>query len=158
MTSESATLPMKGSNEVMELLRNQSRLFERLEGFADRQRSLVAEDDPRPLLALLADRQKLAKELTQIAVQLSAIRKNWATFREGLATNEKAEADGLVDEATRRLRRVIEGDERDSRLLQVKKRITSDALRATRATSEAITAYRLPISGRNEAVRLDEAS
>ena len=103
----------------------------------------MTEDDTRPLLALLADRQKLSTELTRIAGRLAPVRRDWAAFRDSLSPPQKTEADGLVEEAAQRLRRLIESDERDARLLSIRKRVTGDALRATHATGQAMSAYRM---------------
>jgi len=63
MAGGTATVAADGAEEVLGLLRQQAALYERLENFAQRQRFLVAEDDPSPLIALLADRQRLSAEL-----------------------------------------------------------------------------------------------
>jgi len=56
------------------------------------------------------------------------------------------------------LRRLIESDERDARLLSVRKRVTADALRSTHAAGRAILAYRPPSLEHAGDRRLDEAS
>ncbi|MDO8630645.1 MAG: hypothetical protein Q7R41_09125 [Phycisphaerales bacterium] len=153
-----ATATAEQPEEVLGLLREQATLFARLETFADRQRHLVTEDDTRPLLALLVDRRNLSTELTRIAGRLAPVRRDWAAFRESLSPPQKTEADGLVEDATQRLRRLIESDERDARLLSVRKRVTGDALRATHATGQAMSAYRMRSERTAGAGRLDEAS
>jgi len=147
-----------GAEEVLGLLREQAALFARLETFAERQRCLVAEEDTRPLIALLADRQRLSAELARIAGRLAGARRDWAGFRGRLSPRQMTEADGLVDDAAKRLQRVIESDERDARLLSVRKRVTGDALRSTHASGRAISAYRVPAERGGEIRRLDEAS
>ncbi len=144
--------------DVLGLLREQASLFARLETFADRQRVLVAEEDTRSLLALLADRQKISTQLTRIAGLLAPVRRDWATYRGTLSGTQQMEADELVESAARRLRSLIEGDERDARMLSVRKKMTGDALRATHLYSHAVTAYHARSGRGGSAQRLDEAS
>jgi len=149
---------LKPIEDVLGLLRRQAALFLRLEQFASRQRTLVREDDAGPLLSLLADRQKLSTELTGIARQLAPVRAEWPAFRERLSTDQRAEAEVLLQDSSQRLRRVIEGDETDARLLSVRKRVVADDLRVTHAAGEALSAYRTPAPQRVPAGRLDQSS
>lgn len=107
--------------EILGLLREQSALYARLESFAARQRSLVRADDTALLLSLLADRQRLAVELTRLATRLAPVRRGWSAFRERFSSTQRTEADGLISDVTQRLRRVIESDEKDARVLYVRK-------------------------------------
>ena len=144
--------------DVLGLLREQASLFARLETFADRQRVLVAEEDTRSLLAVLADRQKISAKLTQIAGTLAPVRRDWATYRGKLSEPQQAEADKLVENAARQLRGLIEGDERDARMLLVRKKMTGDAIRATHSSGHAVAAYHMRSGGSGNSRRLDEAS
>lgn len=107
--------------EVLGLLREQSALYARLESFAARQRFLVRAEDTSPLLTLLAGRQRLSADLTRLATRLAPVRRSWSAFRERFSSSQRAEADGLISDVTRRLRRLIESDENDARLLSLRK-------------------------------------
>jgi len=144
--------------EILGLLREQSALYARLESFAARQRSLVREDDTAPLLSLLADRQRLSVELTRLATRLSTVRHDWSTFRERFSASQRTEADGLVSDVTQRLQRVIESDEKDARVLSLRKQNVATNLHATHRVGQAISAYRVPAGAAVGADRLDEAS
>lgn len=146
------------TQDVLGLLRKQAALFGRLEQFAARQRGLVRADDAEPLLALLADRQRLSAELTGIAARLAPVRSAWQRFRESLTENQRAEADELVAESSQRLRRVIEGDEVDARLLSVKKQTLAGEMRAVSGVGQAISVYRAPAQRAVAASRLDEST
>ena len=132
---------------VLRLLREQAASYNRLEALCTRQRSLVSEDDVGPLLALLVDRQKISDRLTQIAARLAPVRCEWAAFRTSFTPVQRAEADQLLGDAGDRLRRIIEHDEQDARILSGRKQAVCDALRTTHSTSQAISAYRVA-SGR----------
>jgi hypothetical protein len=116
---------------------------------------LVVQEDTRPLLALLAERQKLSLELAQVSRQLAPVRENWPSFRESLTAVERNEAAGLLEEIRESLSRVIESDEQDARSLGVRKQMVRQSLQASQAKGAAVGAYRssLAPSGR----RLDEA-
>ena len=68
------------------------------------------------------------------------------------------EADGLVGDVAQRLRRVIEGDEKDARVLSVRKQSVATSLQATHRVGQAISAYRAPAGATAGSDRLDEAS
>lgn len=143
------------SAEVVGMLRRQASLFSRLEGFARRQRMLVVQEDTRPLLALLAERQKLSLELAQVSRQLAPVRENWNTFRESLTGTDREEAAGLLDAIRGCLARVIESDEQDARSLGVRKQMVRQSMQVSQTQGAAAGAYRAGAvsSGR----RLDEA-
>jgi hypothetical protein len=146
---------LDGSEEALVLLREQDVLYAKLERFAARQRTLVTGDDPGPLLSLLADRQRLSTELAGIARRLEPVRRAWATYRERLTQPQRIEADRLLEDAAQRLRRVIESDEQDARLLSIRKESAGATLRATHAAGFAIDAYRAPAGQSNRLDFLD---
>ena len=156
--TDTTDCPAWTPEEVMELLRDQASLYGRLESCASRQRSLITADDSSLLLSLLAARQKLATELTQISTRLAPVRRDWSSYRERLSSIERAEADRLLAETSECLGRVIESDEQDARLLSARKRFVAEGLRATHATGQALSAYRAPVQPGPRTERLDEAS
>lgn len=137
---------------VLDLLREQASLYAKLESLAARQRSLVTEDDVGPLLGLLADRQRLSEQLTRLSTRLAPVRGEWETCRRCLSPAQQAEADRLLSDAGGRLRRIIESDEQDARVLSGRKQAVATALQATHSTNQALRAYRAP-TGRAD--RLD---
>lgn len=151
--------PPRSDAPVMELLRDQAALYARLESHARRQRHLVCGDDAAPLLAVLADRQRLALELAQIGTSLAPIRRDWESYRGGLNEQERGEADRLVAETAACLQRVIESDEHDARLLSARRTLTARDLQTTRAGGSAISAYRPTTeAGTARHGRFDEAT
>lgn len=148
----SAPVADQETEEVLALLRRQVALFAQLEASAGRQRALVTGDEPGRLLALLADRQKLSSKLARIAKKLEPVRLDWEAYRARLSGGQRAEADRLLSDATVSLQRVIESDERDARVLSVRKEAAARTLRAANSTGQAIKAYREP---GERAARLD---
>jgi len=143
-------------NGILELLRLQAKLHAKLESFADRQRALVTGSDVGPLLSLLADRQKLTDQLVRVGDGLAPVRRDWAAVRERFTPDERAEAEQLLAETQERLKRMIEGDESDARLLSARKQSVARALRATHTTSQAVSAYRSPAGSASRLDCVDE--
>src|SRR5262249_16506136 len=64
--------------ELIRLLERQRDVFQHLRSLADRQRALVEQDDPQPLLVLLSERQRLVEDLNRCNSLLAPYRRNWA--------------------------------------------------------------------------------
>ncbi|MGB2986682.1 MAG: flagellar export chaperone FlgN [Phycisphaerae bacterium] len=158
-TSGDRTVEAVNSPEdVLGLLREQASLYVKLETLAVRQQSLVTAEDAGPLLMLLADRQKLLERLAGLATRLEPVRRRWAAYRERLSNPQRAEADRLWEEVRRRLRRIIESDEQDARVLSARKQSVAKALCTTHSTSQAISAYRAPAGRTPRLDYVDEGS
>lgn len=138
----------------MALLRLQADLYVRLERYSQQQRALIVEEDTRPLLVLLAERQKLSLELARVSRRLSPVRENWPSFRERMTLKERTEAAELIDAMRGSLSRVIENDEQDARALSLRKEIVRTELSASNSKSTMAGAYRA--SGAASGLRLDE--
>jgi len=128
-------------SEIVPLLRQQASMFAKLERFALQQRMLVEQEDTRPLLELLAQRQKLSSDLAQVSQRLAPVRQGWTVFRERLCAGDRDEADALLDQMRLSLSRVIESDEQDARSLAVRKQLVRRDLNNSRAMGAAACAY-----------------
>jgi len=135
------------SEDALSLLREQESLFGRLEALASRQRPLVAAEGMEPLLSLLADRKRLLDEMIQVATRLEPILQGWPRFRERLTPAEQVEADRLLALSHDRRRRLRESDERDARILAVRRKGVAEKLQASYSGGEAIAAYQAPVHG-----------
>lgn len=126
---------------VLDLLRKQVRLYEALQSLASKQRDLVTHEDTAPLLALLAARQRLAGKLKELGDQMAPIRLQWSIVSENMNDGDRAEADRLLGEVRAHLRRLIEQDETDARMLSARKQRVGQAMSAVRQGRSAIQAY-----------------
>ncbi len=153
-TADAVDSPQK----VLDLLREQARLYEELESYATKQHSLVTDDCVGPLLAILAARQNVSTALAQIGQRLSPVRTRWSTYRRRFNEAQRIEADRLLDEASRRLKNVMKGDEQDVRVLSGRKQAIAGALRTTHSTSQAVAAYGGPVPDRHRLGRVNEQS
>ncbi|MHC4064444.1 MAG: hypothetical protein ACYSUI_08080 [Planctomycetota bacterium] len=141
---------------LMSLLLRQRDLYRDLHRLADRQRRLIAEDDPGELLSLLGQRQKLTGELMELGRQLAPHRENWAATRESLAPGDCAQAEQMLGEIRGLLQKIIDDDEQDARLLSARKMQTAASMGAARADRRAVTAY--AATAVQQAGRLDRIS
>lgn len=129
-------------DDVLALLREASSLYAELNSCAERQRSLIVGEDMGPLLVLLAERQKLSAKLIQISNDLTPIRRDWENCRKTFSASALREADHLVSAITQNLRRAIDTDEEDARLLRARKQTVARALNTSHSTERAMVAYR----------------
>ena len=150
--------PPATPEEILPLLREQIPLYTKLESYALRQRSLITGDDGNALLSLLANRQRISADLARVASRLEPVRREWARYRGQFTPAQRDEADRLLTEIHKRLKRVIENDEQDARLLAARKQATADTLRATHTIGQAVSAYRVPAGGSERLDRWDEAT
>jgi hypothetical protein len=127
--------------DILNLLHRQAALYRELQTLAERQRDVIRAADTRPLLRLLADRQKLTDELTEVSGRITPYRARWAELRDALTTQQREAADRLLREAAERLGRVMETDEADARLLAVRKSQAATDATAVQAGQRMLAAY-----------------
>lgn len=139
--SAGASAGMDQPAQILALLRAQAAGYEQLETLAGRQRALITGDNPEPLLALLAERQKLTAHLQVLAERLQPVRQAWAQYRQRLSTAQAEEAECLLRWMGERLDRVLAGDEEDARLLAARKAAAAGGLRQTQTVRAALNAY-----------------
>lgn len=129
---------------VLSILREQRTLYTELASLASKQRSLITGDDPSRLLTLLAKRQRVSACLTDVARRFEPFKENWDEVKTGFDAAQRSEAEHLLDDIRKFLRRIIEGDELDAKLLSARKQATAGALRHSHAAQQAVSAYQVP--------------
>ncbi len=144
----------------MDLLKRQLALYQRIEQLADAQRKAIEVDDTRPLLKLLSQRQKLTTTLTNLDAELAPYREHWNEIKEALPPTERRGLDEMVEEAGERLRRILDRDEADGRLLAAKKNHMAHSMSELETARRTLVAYggtagaatdKTPILNRTEA-------
>jgi hypothetical protein len=144
--------------EIVSLFRDEAALYAKLEAYAERQRLLIAEEDTTPLLALLADRQKLSTALAVVGARLAPVRREWESWQVRLSADQRHEVERLARGTEECLRRVIDRDEQDARMLSARKQTAAQGMRTTHDAGAAISAYRTPVPSGERSGRLDEAT
>lgn len=129
------------TGRLIELLEEQRTLFRQLRRLADRQQALIQADDVKPLLGLLADRQRLVDGLLGVNEQLAAYRKNWSAVYSGLDEGLRRRIAGLLEEANASFGTILQCDSRDSAALSAKRQEVGGRLMAVGNGSRARAAY-----------------
>jgi len=145
----------KDVSRLLETLERQRDLYRRLRVLTARQRGLVAQDDPQPLLALLADRQKLVEELLEVSEQLASYRRDWTEVFGGLDEPTRLQVTTMLEEANTTLGAILHSDNRDSAMLSTRRQDLADRMNAAGAASRAGAAY--AAAGANVASGLTDA-
>ena len=126
---------------LVELLERQNELYRRLRGLAERQKALVAQDDARPLLELLAERQHVVDGLIALNGALAAYRRNWTERYNRLEEPTRRQVAALLEEANASLGVVLQSDQRDSATLSAKREDLAGRLAVADTGSRASAAY-----------------
>lgn len=132
---------------VLNWLREQQGLHQRLEALSIRQRGMVVADDPKPLLRLLAERQSLTTEMARLARQIAPVRRQWTAYQRRLSPAQALEAGRLVDASAALLSGVMTRDEEDARRLAARKRVVSKQAGESAASKAMLNGYVAATSG-----------
>lgn len=138
---ELAADPISTGKQLRELLGKQIALYQRLERLSLAQRDCIEREDPRPLLSLLAERQRLTAALTDLGAQLAPHRLHWEAVKGLLPTADRVEVEARLRDVSDRLRRILDGDEADARLLASRRDATAGDLRGLDAAWRTHHAY-----------------
>lgn len=144
------------SEQVLEMLRDQQRLFAKLESVAEHQRTLITRHDAVSLLSVLADRQRISAKLGELSKRFEPVRARWGAHRDRFDHAQRDEARQLLADIKGRIGRVMEADEQDVKLLSVQKQVAATAIRSAHLRSAAMAVYRAPAASVGARSRVDE--
>ena len=111
--------------ELLRVLERQRDVFQRLRELAERQRAWAARDDPKSLLVLLAERQRLVGDLSQCNAAMDPFRRNWATTLMRLTSEQRLRVDELLVESDRVLGSGLSPDDRDAAMFANRQGLTA---------------------------------
>lgn len=121
---------------LVELLGEQCGIYRQLNELAGRQSELVEGGDAEALLALLARRQSLIDQLTQINGRLEPYRDQWPSLWRELDESTRQRVTSLIDEVQRLLDEIVAQDERDRATLAAQRdRMADDMQRLGRGAA-----------------------
>ena len=126
---------------LLEVLERQRMLYRRLRALTERQRGLVAQDDPQPLLALLADRQKLVDELLAVNETLAMYRQEWTEIYGRLDDASRRRVAEMLEGVNTTLGAILHSDSQDSAMLSARRPEVADRMSAGGAAGRAGAAY-----------------
>lgn len=158
MVSHTPASKEYSTEDILSLLREQVDLYAELSDYAEKQRSLIPQEDTGPLLTVLTERQKLSTKLGDVVRRLEPVRRDWVMYRARFDSAQRLEAERLLAEIKMRLRALIERDEEDVRVLLAKKQAVASTVRSTHSAGQALSAYRDDLAGADRVNQLDEAS
>lgn len=127
--------------ELVQLLEHQRVLFSRLRVLADRQKALVVQDDPQPLLELLSERQRLVDGLVGLNGRLGPYRTRWTAIYSGLDEPDRRMIAELLEESNTALSSILQSDTNDTQTLQARRHDMVNRMDALENQSRAATAY-----------------
>jgi len=135
------TVGPDAARAMLALLRRQATLYTELAALAKTQHTLIAAEDPQPLLKILGQRQRVTGELQRVAEALRPLRVQWDAVKDSLNPQERQDADALVQQTKAVLGQLLASDEQDAQRLRIRKQRTGEALRAVHANRQAVVAY-----------------
>ncbi|MBN2211904.1 MAG: hypothetical protein JW709_10960 [Sedimentisphaerales bacterium] len=127
--------------KLIQLLTQQQLLYRQLQQLAHKQSELVDGQDPETLLRVLAGRQRLITRLAAVDRDLKPIREDWKNISNLLPTEQRQQAQELVENVQAILRDILARDESDSRKLNSQQQQVAGELRSTRQGKHVHNAY-----------------
>ncbi len=128
-------------DDVLTLLSEQCGLCRQLSGLGERQRSLIAADQPEELLHVLAQRQRIIDRLGHLSQRMRPYQQDWARVRSRLGQGDGRRADELVSELNTHLAGILAGDKADAESLASRRLQTGSDMNRLKATRIAGAAY-----------------
>jgi hypothetical protein len=138
----SADISATQGQELLRLLREQREVFRQLEHLAQRQKTLIIEDNPQPLLELLAERQRLVNRLVRLSRQSTLHRQRWPHLSEAMQCEDRRQADALMADINGMLEDILAADAHDCAALAGRKNALAGELNEAQVGQQATKAYR----------------
>jgi hypothetical protein len=129
------------TRELESLLNRQLDLYRKLRGLADRQRQLVTQDDPQPLLALLGERQELVDELAGLSEVLLPAQRAWRRCADQVEPAVRTRIEQLLQRISGTLQSVLDSDAEDTRRLASRRQRAHQEVEQIHEGQRALTAY-----------------
>ena len=126
---------------LIDLLRQQSEMYDRLRDLSERQRNLISGESPEMLLEILRDRQTLVMSLARINEALSPYRRDWESTYSRLDSETRSAVGGLLDGINATLQAILRTDREDGALLAARKRAVGRAMDEVADNRAANAAY-----------------
>jgi hypothetical protein len=131
----------RAADVLLGLLDRQRQLYRNLQVLAERQAELVSAGNPDGLLQLLAQRQMILEDIKKTNDALLPFRQRWDAICQMLDEPQRAEATAAIREINERLQTIMQRDQKDSEMLQLRCRKIGHELQTARVGRSAIRAY-----------------
>ena len=130
----------RAADVLLGLLDRQRQLYRNLQVLVERQADLVTAGNPDGLLQLLAQRQTLLEDIKKTNDALLPFRQRWDAICQMLDEPQRAEATAAINEINERLQTIMQRDQKDSEMLQLRCRKIGHELQAARVGRDARSA------------------
>jgi hypothetical protein len=145
----------RAAEVLLGLLDRQRQLYRNLQALVEKQADLVTAGNPDGLLQILAQRQTLLEDVKKTNDALLPFRQRWDAICQMLDEPQRTQATGAINEINERLQTIMQRDQKDSEMLQLRCRKTGQELQTSRVGRSAIRAYD---DADGQAGRFDEAA
>ena len=132
----------RSATELAGLLRRQHALYVQLRDLSEQQRNALEDGSTQDLLGVLAQRQSVLDDLSEITRNLTASGEQWNQRLDELPDSERDELRRLVAEVQRLAEQVMQRDEHDQLQLRGMRQRVGGELRGLHAGHTAANAYR----------------
>jgi len=126
---------------LIDLLDQQRSIYQQLFDLSACQSQLVSAGDAEPLLSLLAQRQRLIDDLTQLNNHIEPYKQNWPALWARLDGRTQAGIQSLIDQVQALLDQILARDEQDRLALSAQRDHTGSQLKQVRTGTAANRAY-----------------
>lgn len=131
----------RAAEVLLGLLERQRRLYRSLQALADRQAQLVSAGNPDGLLQVLAQRQGVLEEVKKTNDALLPFRQRWDGICQMLDEEQRTAVSAAINEINDHLQAIMQRDQKDSEMLQVRCRQVGQELQGARLGRNALKAY-----------------
>jgi len=108
-------------DEVVQALEDQVACYERLAKLAELQHVHVQQEQIEALLAVLASRQVVLDQITQLERAIAPAKRDWNGFVAGIDVDQRARAEALLAQTRKLLEEITVADQHDALVLQQRK-------------------------------------
>lgn len=126
---------------LVAMLERQAHLYGALLDLAEHQRALIDAGHAEDLLTLLAKRQTLINEITNISGELEPYRSHWDAFWALVPANQKPHISQLIKTAQDTNAQIAERDDVDRRALAKAKEAVGSQIKQAASSGAAMRAY-----------------
>lgn len=135
------SMARRAAQVLMGLLDRQRQLYRHLQSLADRQAEWVSSDNPDGLLQVLAQRQTLLEDIKRTNDALLPFRQRWDAVCQMLDEQQRGQVTEAINEINERLQTIMQRDQKDSEMLQLRCRKIGEQLQLARIGRTAVQAY-----------------
>ena len=126
---------------LVDLVREQIGLYEKLEELSLRQHGLVETEDTDALLAVLGERQRLIEDISAVASRMTPYRAGWDDHVGKMDEDEKQSLRQGLDSLASMMARIANRDEHDRRTMEDRRQRVQSQIAGVKRGGAAVKSY-----------------